>query len=53
MVAHGDHVFLARQSSKVSVKGQHQRPAELIDRAPCAAVLVDEFDDRERVTDVE
>ncbi len=53
VVAHGEHVFLARQSSEVSVKDQHHRPAELINRAPRSAVLVDEFDGGELVTDVE
>jgi hypothetical protein len=53
VVAHGDHVFLARQSSEVSVKDQHQRPPELIDRAPCGPVLVDKFDGWEWVSDME
>ena len=30
VVAHGDHVFLTRQSSQVAMQHEHQRPAPMV-----------------------
>ena len=53
VIAHGDHVFLAGQSSKVPVQDQHEWSAAHLGGAPRSTLVVDEFDVRERVTDVE
>ena len=42
MIAHGDHVLLARQSSEVAMQHQQQWPTAMIAEAPRAAVVVDE-----------
>ena len=44
VIAHGDHVLLARQSSQVPVQDQHQRPAGVCRDAPRLQVLVDQVD---------
>lgn len=49
MIAHGDHVFLARQSSKVSVQDQHERPAAMLLEAPPTPFVIDEDDGRDHV----
>ncbi|MGE0307640.1 MAG: hypothetical protein AB7Q27_17980, partial [Acidimicrobiia bacterium] len=53
VVAHGDHVFLAGQSSKVAVQHEYQRTSVLVGGAPDLAGVIDEFDVRERVADAE
>ena len=49
MIAHGDHVFLARQSSEMTVQDQHQRSPPHLARLPRPTVVVDEFDVRQRL----
>lgn len=53
VVAHGDHVFLARQSSQVPVQDQHKWSATHLGCAPRPTLMVDEFDVGKRVADVE
>ena len=53
VIAHGDHVFLAGQSSQVPVQYQHEWPAAHLGGAPRPTLVIDEFHVRERVTDVE
>ena len=53
VIAHGDHVFLAGQSSKVAVQDQHDGPAAHLGGAPRPTLVIDEFYVRKRVTDVE
>lgn len=53
MIAHGDHVFLAGQSSEMPVQDQHDRPTPHLGSAPRPSIVVDELDVRERVTDGE
>lgn len=43
MVAHGDHMFLAGQSSEVAVEDQDDRSASVLGQRPGAAVLIDEI----------
>ena len=42
VIAHGDHVLLARQSSEVTMQYQQQWPTAMIAEPPRAAVVVDE-----------
>jgi hypothetical protein len=42
MTAHGDHVLLARQSSKVSVQHQQQRSAPMVAEPPGGSLVIDE-----------
>jgi hypothetical protein len=44
VIAHGDHVFLARQSSKVAVQHQHERSPAMVGRAPPLAGVIDELE---------
>jgi len=53
MVAHGDHVFLAWQSSKVTVQHQYEWVAAMIFGVPDLAGVIDEFEVGERVADAE
>ena len=53
VIAHGDHVFLAGQSSKVPVQDQHEWSAAHLGGAPRTNLVIDEFQVRERVTDVD
>ena len=53
VIAHGDHVFLAGQSSQVPVQDQHQWSSSQLGRAPRPTVVVDKLDVGERVADVE
>lgn len=53
VVAHGDHMLLARQSSEVSMKDQHEGPAAHRTRAPRPVVVIDKFDVRQSVADDE
>lgn len=50
VIAHGDHVFLARQSSEVAVQDQHQRATAMVVESPPMSVVIDEGDVREHVT---
>lgn len=53
VVAHGDHVFLTGQSSKVSVQHQYERASALVGGAPDLSGVIDEFEFGERVADAE
>ncbi len=53
VIAHGDHVFLAWQSSEVSVQDQHERSAAHVSGSPWPTVVVDEFEVGKRVADVQ
>ena len=53
VIAHGDHVLLARQSSKLPVQDQHVGPAAHLRGMPRPTLVIDELDVREPVTDVE
>ena len=53
VIAHGDHVFLAGQSSQVPVQDQHEWPATHPGGAPRPTLVIDKLDLRERVTDLE
>jgi hypothetical protein len=53
VIAHGDHVFLAGQSSEVPVQDEHEWPATHLGGAPRPTLVIDELDIGERVTDVE
>ena len=53
VIAHGDHVFLTWQSSKVTVQHQNQWPAAMIPGAPDLTGVIDEFEVRERVADAD
>lgn len=44
VVAHGDHMFLARQSGQMTVQHEHHRPTGLIGESPRAKVMVDQGD---------
>ena len=44
VVAHGDHVFLAGESSEVAVQDQHEWPAALVAEPPGSAFVIDEGD---------
>ena len=52
-IAHGDHMFLTRQSSKVTVQHQYERASAVITGAPDLACVIDEFEVREWVADAE
>lgn len=52
VIAHGDHVFLAGQSSQVPVQDQHKRPAAHLGGTPRCTLVIDEFDVGEQVADV-
>jgi hypothetical protein len=51
VIAHGDHVFLAWQSSKVSVQYQHEGVSTLFGGVPGPASVIDEFEVWESVAD--
>lgn len=53
VIAHGDHVFLAGQSSEVPVQDQYQWPPSHLGRAPRLTLVVDELEVGEIVTDLE
>jgi hypothetical protein len=53
VIAHGDHVFLAGQSSKVAMEHQYERASAVITVAPYLAGVIDEFEVREWVADAE
>ena len=53
VIAHGDHVLLAGQSSQMSVQDQHEGPAAHLRGTPRPTLVIDEFHFREWVTDVE
>jgi hypothetical protein len=53
VIAHGDHMFLAGQSSKVPVQDQHEWPAAQVGAAPRLTFVIDKFDVWERVAHVE
>lgn len=44
VIAHGDHMLLARQSSKVTVQHQQQRTTSMVTEPERDAVMVDEVD---------
>jgi hypothetical protein len=50
VVAHGDHVLLARQSSEVAVQHEHERPAAVVAEPPGTAFVIDEGDVGEHIT---
>lgn len=50
MVAHGDHMFLARHSSEVAVQHEHERPAAVAAEPPGTAFVIDEGDVGEHIT---
>ena len=52
VIAHGDHVFLARQSSKVPVQHQHEWSPTHLAGAPRPTLVIDELDIRKRVADL-
>ncbi|MBA3398675.1 MAG: hypothetical protein H0U01_01800 [Acidimicrobiia bacterium] len=49
MIAHGDHVFLARQSSEVAVQEDQQRPSAVVAEAELNPFVIDESDVGEQV----
>jgi hypothetical protein len=53
VIAHGDHVFLAGQSSKVTVQHQYEWASAVIIGAPDLAGVIGEFEVREWVSDAE
>ena len=53
VIAHGDHVFLAGQSSEVPVQDQHEWSPSKLGRSPWPPLMVGELDVGERVTDAE
>lgn len=53
VVAHGDHVFLAGQSSEVPVQHQNEWSSSHLDGAPGSTLVVDEFDIGQHVADVD
>lgn len=53
VIAHGDHVFLAGQSSEVPVQDQHQWPPSHLGRPPRLTLVIDELEVGENVTDLE
>jgi len=44
VIAHGDHVFLTRQSSQVSVQHEQHRRAAMIAEPPRRRLVIDERD---------
>ena len=53
VIAHGNHVFLAGQSSQVSVQDQYEWAPSKFGGVPGLTVVVDELDVGEGVTDSE
>lgn len=53
VIAHGDHMFLTGQSSKVTVQHQYEWAAAMITGTPDLAGVIDEFEVGERVADAE
>ncbi len=53
VIAHGDHMFLTRQSSKVSMEYQYQRAASLVGGTPDLPVVIDEFDIGKQIADTQ
>ena len=53
VIAHGDHVFLAGQSSEMPVQDEHDWSAARLGGSPRSTIVVDELDIGERVTDDE
>lgn len=53
VIAHGDHVFLARQSSEVSVQDQHKRMSALVESAPGLSSMVNKFNVGKLVADAQ
>ena len=51
VIAHGDHVFLTRQSSEMPMQDQHEWSAAHLGGPPRPTLVIDELDVRERVTD--
>jgi len=49
MIAHRDHVFLARQSSEVAVQDDQQGPSAVVAEPELSPFLIDESDVRQRV----
>ncbi len=49
VIAHGDHVFLAGQSSEVAVEHQHERSTSVVAEAPGVPFVIDEGDVGEQV----
>jgi len=52
-IAHGDHVFLAGQSSQMAVEHQHDRPPPEVGGAPRLALVVDERDVGQTITELQ
>ncbi len=50
VVAHGEHVFLAGQSSEVAVQNEHERSSAVIAEPEQCAFVIDEGDVGEQVT---
>ena len=50
VIAHGDHVFLAGQSSEVAVQDHHEEPLAMFAEPPRLPFVVDEGEIGERVT---
>ncbi len=53
VIAHGDHMFLTWQSSKVTMQHQNERAAAMIAGAPKLASVIDQFEVWHRVADSE
>ena len=53
MIADRDHVFLARQSSEMSMKNQHKWSTTLVTEMPQLAVGINECEVGQRVADGE
>ena len=49
VIAHGDHVFLAGQSSQVAVQDQHDRPTAMVLETPRVPFVIDEADRRNQI----
>ena len=53
VIAHGDHVFLAGQSSEVPMQHQHEWSPTHLGGAPRPTLVIDELDIGQRVADLD
>ena len=51
VIAHGDHVFLAGQSSEVPVEHEHDGPSTVVRHSPRRSGVVDQLEIRDRIAD--